>query len=72
MAQPGCDMLRTAQEYIAKQFPFFDSTGMKLVVSENGNLWKMTYELPPWMLGGAPFITIDKRTCKIVSARIEQ
>jgi hypothetical protein len=72
MSHSNCDPLRTAKQYIAKRFPWFDSTGMKLVISEKGHLWEMTYKLPPNMLGGAPIITIDKRTCKIVRAVHEQ
>ncbi len=72
MSQPGCDMLRVAQEYIAKRYPSFDPAGLKRVVSEQGNLWQLTYELPTGMLGGAPIITIDKRTCAIVRAEHTQ
>ena len=56
MSQPKCDLLKVAQDYIAKRFPFFDPTGKKLVISEKGNLWELTYELPPEMLGGVPKI----------------
>lgn len=72
MSQPKCDMLSVAQQYIAKQFPSFDSTGLKLVTSESGNLWELTYELPRGTLGGVPIITIDKRTCKVVRAEHTQ
>jgi hypothetical protein len=68
MAQAQCDVVKVAEQYIAKTFPSFDSTGKKLVVTESGNLCEVTYELPPWMLGGAPVITIDKRTCTVVRA----
>ena len=72
MSQPKCDMLRVAQEYIAKRFPSFDATGLKLRISEEGNLWELTYELPEGMLGGVPIITIDKRTCAVVRAQHTQ
>jgi hypothetical protein len=72
MSQPRCDMLRVAQEYIAKRYPSFDPSGLKLVISEEGNFWQLTYELPEGMLGGAPIITIDKRTCTIVRAQHSQ
>ena len=68
MSQPKCDFFKIAQDYIAKQFPFFEPTGKTLVVSESGNLWELTYKLPEYMLGGAPTIIIDKRTCEIVDA----
>ncbi|MEA2991911.1 MAG: hypothetical protein QOD40_831 [Alphaproteobacteria bacterium] len=72
MSQPKCDLLRVAQEYIAKRYPSFDPAGQKLVISETENLWELTYELPKGMLGGAPIITIDKRTCTIVRAEHTQ
>src|SRR5205823_8048683 len=72
MSQPTCDIVKLAEEYIAKQYPSFDPTGMKPVVSETMALWEVTYELPQDMLGGAPIISIDKRTCTIVRAQITQ
>lgn len=72
MSQPNCDTLRVAQEYNAKRYPSFDPAGLKLVISEKGNLWELTYELPKGMLGGAPIITIDKRTCTVVRAEHTQ
>ena len=68
MAQPNCDALRVALEFIAKQYPNFSAAGKKRVISERGNLWQLTYELPEEMLGGVPTIVVDKRTCAVVSA----
>jgi hypothetical protein len=72
MARPKCDTLNTALEYIAKRYPLFDPAGLKQVISEQDNLWELTYGLPEGMLGGAPIITIEKRTCTIVRARHTQ
>jgi hypothetical protein len=72
MAQPQCDVVKLAEQHIAKFLPSFDPAGKRLVVRESGNLCEVTYELPPWMLGGAPIVTIDKRTCKVVDTRLEQ
>lgn len=72
MSQPKCDLVKMAQDYIAQRFPSFDPAGMNMVVSETGNLWELTYELPPQMLGGAPIITIDKRTCTVVRVEHSQ
>jgi len=68
MAQPACDPLKIALEYIARRYPNFDSAGLKRVISEHDNLWELTYELPEDTLGGVPIITIDRRTCTIVRA----
>jgi NTF2 fold immunity protein len=67
MAQPACDPLKAALAFIAKQYPNFDLT-KKQVISERGDLWQLTYELPEDMLGGVPTIMIDKRTCAVVHA----
>jgi hypothetical protein len=72
MAQPKCDLLQIAEAYIAKRYPFFVQTGTTPVISDKGGLWEVTYELPEGMLGGAPIISIDKRTCMVVRAQITQ
>ena len=72
MSQPRCDFMKIAEDFIAKQFSFFDSTGLTLVISEDDQLWEMTYQLPVHMLGGAPVITIDKQTCAIVRVQLTQ
>ena len=69
MSQIKCDLWAIAEEQIEKRFPDFDRTGMTPVVSEKGSVWELTYRLPAGMLGGAPIVTIDKRTCAVV--RIE-
>ncbi len=72
MSQPKCDMLSVAKAYIAKRYPSFDPAGLKPVISEQGNLWELSYELPEGMLGGAPTINIDRRTCTIARAQHTQ
>ena len=72
MSHANCELLRIAEQTIAKRYPTFDPTGKKLVISEKGHLWEMTYTLPPDTLGGAPIITIDKRTCTVVRVQLTQ
>lgn len=72
MSQPKCDFLVVAREYIAKRYPTFDAAGLEPVVSETEKFWEITYELPKGTLGGAPVITIDKQTCKVVRAQHSQ
>lgn len=72
MAQLRCDLLKLAQEYIAKQYPSFDASGLRPIISESANLWELTYELPRGTLGGVPTITIDKRSCTVVRAQHSQ
>ena len=72
MSQPKCDLLRVAQEYIAKRYPFIDLAERHPVTSESDNVWEVRYELPQGTLGFVPVISIDKRTCAVVRAQVEQ
>lgn len=71
MSQP-CDVLKVAQEYIAKHFPSFDVTKFKSIISEQGSMAEVTYELPRGMLGGVPIILVDKKTCRVIKASHSQ
>jgi hypothetical protein len=66
MSQPGCDFAKVAEDYIVRRFPSFDPTGKRLVMSDMGDSWEVTYRLPEYMLGGAPVVSIDKQTCAVV------
>lgn len=72
VSQPKCDVAKIAEGVIAKHFSFYDSTGMKPVISESNQVWEFTYQLPRHMLGGAPVITIDKQTCAVVRIELTQ
>lgn len=68
MSKQECDVVKVAEAYIAKHYPRFDPAGKPQIVSEVNGLWEVTYELPGYMLGGAPLIRVDKEACKVVSA----
>jgi hypothetical protein len=72
MSQDSCDVAKIAREYIATRYPFFDPTGLRLVVSEMESQWEVTYLLPRDTLGGAPVLGIDKRTCAVIRAHLTQ
>jgi hypothetical protein len=72
MSHSNCDVLELAKEYIRQKYPSFDSSGLKLVVSERENFSEVTFELPKGMLGGVPIVTIDKRSCKVIHAEHTQ
>jgi hypothetical protein len=72
MSQVKCDVLKIARDYIAKQFPSFDASGLRPIISESANLWELTYELPRGTLGGVPTVTIDKRSCTVIRAEHSQ
>lgn len=71
-SQSHCDLLKTAQQFIAERYPDFDAAGLRPLISDSDTLWELTYELPKGTLGGAPIITIDKRTCKIIRVEHSQ
>lgn len=68
MSQQNCDPRKSADAYIAKHFPSFDTSGSSPRVLEQDVVWKVTYDLPDGVLGGAPVVAIDKRTCRVVRA----
>jgi hypothetical protein len=72
MSQSECNVEKTAEDFVAKRFPSFDSAGTKLIVSETAGFWEVTYQLPAGTLGGVPIVTIDKRTCTVVRAQHSQ
>lgn len=67
-AQPECDFVKVAEAYVAKHYPRSDVSGLQRVVSETGDRWRVTWDLPAGMLGGTPDIEIDKQTCRVVQA----
>lgn len=72
MSQRKCDLKKIADSYITKHFPSFDASGLSSHISEQTNSWEVTYELPEGVLGGAPVVTIEKRTCAVVRLRHTQ
>ena len=72
MSQPGCEMRKVAEDYIAKRYPFIDLAERRPVTSEQDHVWEVRYELPQGMLGFVPIITVDKRSCFVVRAQVEQ
>lgn len=68
--RPMTDAERQAADagaaFIARQYPDFDPSGKTLAVREDGGQWRVTYKLPPTMLGGAPVVLLDKATLAVV------
>jgi hypothetical protein len=66
-ALPESDVQRAAAQaaanYIATYYPGFDfrTTLWKLVISDGGDRWEITY-FSPGVEGGAPVVVLDKRT----------
>lgn len=73
MSQPNCDFVRIAEDYVKAHFPFIDTAPDRRVVSiPVGAYWQVTFNLPDRYLGFVPEITVDPRTCQVVSAKVWQ
>jgi len=66
MTGAACNPISVAMQFIAGKYPSFQSTGLKPLISERGNLWQITYQLPEGTIGGVPTVIVDKRTCEVV------
>ena len=73
MSQPNCDVVKIAENYVKTHFPFIDTEPDRRVVTlPIGAYWQVTFKLPFGYLGFVPEITVDPRTCQVVSAKVWQ
>ena len=72
MPKPGCNIFKVAEDYIAQRFPFIDLRDRHPTASESHDVWKVRYDLPEGTLGFVPIVSINKATCKVVHAEVEQ
>jgi hypothetical protein len=75
MPQSDCDIVKIARAYVETRFPFIDITSHRRVVtSQIGAYWQVTFDFDPpaTYLGFVPEITVDPRTCQVVSAKVWQ
>jgi hypothetical protein len=72
IAQQGCNPLIVAGAFMAKNYPLFDTAGMRPVMSDLGNIWTLTYRLSPGYYGTIPTVIIEKRTCSVVSMQYRE
>ena len=67
MCDENQKVLAIAAEHIRKNLPYSTHVlSLPSVVADNGDMWTVTYQLPPDTAGGTPVLTIDKTTCKVV------
>jgi hypothetical protein len=69
IAQPLCNPLTVANAFMAENYPMIDLSSLRPVMSDLGNIWTLTYRLPPHFYGTAPTVIIEKRTCSVVSTQ---
>ena len=72
MPQPNCDVVRIAEDYIRTRYPFIDPAERQPVTSVAGAVWQVAFELPKGAFGFVPIVSIDRKTCAVVGAQVEQ
>lgn len=75
MPQSNCDVVTIARTYVEAHFPFINVASKRRVVSAPvGAYWQVTFDFdePARYLGFVPEITVDPRTCQVVSAKVWQ
>jgi hypothetical protein len=75
MPQPNCDVVTIARAYVESNFPFINvGSNRRVVTSPVGDYWQVTFTFDPpaTYLGFVPEITVDPRTCQVVSAKVWQ
>lgn len=60
--------IAAGRDYVAKKFPDFSEDRKTPVVTDAGDDWQFTYELPIDMLGGAPVVLLSKKDLAVVKA----
>jgi hypothetical protein len=74
MPQPTCDVVGIARAYVETHFPFIIASKRRVVSSPVGDYWQVTFDFdePGRYLGFVPEITVDPKTCQVVSAKVWQ
>lgn len=72
MSQPNCDVVRIAEDYVRTHLPFIQIANRRWSSSGEADLSIVRLELPDGHLGFVPEITIDKRNCQVVRAKVWQ
>jgi len=72
MAETNCDFIKIAEQYAKARWPVDLTIDRRAVSRVDGAVMKVTFELPANVLGYVPEISIDQRTCQVVSAKIWQ
>ena len=66
-------LVQIAKQHIKEQHPTWpDPKGLPPKVTDKGEYWEVTFELPSDTQGGVPIVGIDKETLKVLRARHTQ
>lgn len=55
-------------EYVSTHYPDFKKKNKKPVIKDKTGYWEFTYELPEYMIGGAPVVHIDKNSLRVIKS----
>lgn len=53
-------------------YPGFDASGLQPVVTDAGTLLEFTYRLRPGLAGTIPVLSVERKSCKVVSATLRR
>jgi hypothetical protein len=66
-------LLQIAQKYLSQHRPEWNEVSdLQPRIIEHDDYWKVTWDLPPNMMGGTPVLHIDKSTREVIEAYHEQ
>jgi hypothetical protein len=60
--------IAAGRDYVKQKFPDFSEDRKTPVVTDAGDDWQFTYELPIDMLGGAPVVLLSKADLSVTKA----
>jgi hypothetical protein len=61
-------VIAAGRDYVKQKFPDFSEDRKTPVVTDAGDDWQFTYELPIDMLGGAPVVLLAKKDLSVSRA----
>jgi hypothetical protein len=68
MSEDKLRALSVAESFVAVKYPEFDKSGKQIVIQSVGDQWEITYKLPEDMIGGAPFVMVNKQSGEVTSS----
>lgn len=61
---PQYEAAQIGDRIVAKQFPYYNRSRNPIVVEDEGENWKVHYQLPEGVFGGTPNVILNKKTLK--------
>lgn len=68
-AQRNAELLAITVAYLKEHHPdWLQDLDLPSEVNDKGDCWEVTWQLPADMVGGVPYVHIDKTTMKVIRA----